>query len=494
MLSTVRERVGVAEAALAVVLVAGVGLRLWLAHAWRPAFLGYPDSDGYIAAARLKSAGLLFWNPYRPAGYPLFLSWLHGVHQGLAFAIDVQHVMGLLVAVLLYSSVARFVRHRWVALLPAAVVVLSGSELYLEHSPLSEAPYTLLVALALWLAAYSYGHRGWREALLLFAAGLAIGASAPVRSVGVFVAPALIGWAAASRPGWRSRLCGGLVVLAGCLIALGGYLVYQHGTTGTWSLTRTTGETLYGRAAIFANCRDFTPPAGTRGLCPAAADRRLGATWFMFSGTSPATRTFGPAPDPRKGGAYTWPADGKMLSFAEAAILHQPWAYLSTTLQGLVKYVDPSLGTPGMLEWNHTTLIESLRGPPSGDITAEIAAYYPDHPTVEHEMGGLDAYARAAKVEGPVTAILLVLMLVGIVLAREGRRTGAGLFGWTTVLMLLSPVALLFYGARYATPAYGPLAAAAAFGLDAVLDRVPGAWTAFGAVTRHRRPDGFNRR
>jgi len=456
------------------VLIAGSGLRLWLMHEWRPAFLGYPDAAGYIAAARLKGAGLLFWNPYRPAGYPLLLSWLHGVRQGLAFAIDVQHLMGLFVAVLLYSAVARFVTHRWVAVLPAVVVVLSGSELYLEHSPLSEVPYTLLVALALWCAAYSYGRRGWREALSLLAAGLTIGASGPVRSAGVFVAPALIGWAAASRPGWRRRLRGGLFVLTGCVIALGGYLLYQHGRTGTWSMTRTTGETLYARTAIFANCRDFTPPAGTRRLCATAVDRRLaadslgprGATWFMFGPGGPVP-AFGPPPDPRSGGAYTWPADGKMLSFAVAAVLHQPFAYT------WAKYVDPTLGTGAMLQNNHYALIGFLRGPPSPpEVIAEIAAYYPQHPYVEHGMRALDTYARAAKVEGPVTAVLLALMLAGIVLARERWRTGAGLFGWTTVLMLLAPVALLQYDARYATPAYGPLAAAATFGLDALIDRV----------------------
>ena len=36
---------------------------------------------------------------------------------------------------------------------------------------------------------------------------------------------------------------------------------------------------------------------------------------------------------------------------------------------------------------------------------------------------------------------------------------------------VLAPVLLLFYDARYATPAYGPLAAGGAIGLDLVLER-----------------------
>jgi hypothetical protein len=67
-------RGGAPEAALLAILVAGAGLRIWLIHAWRPAFLGYPDAIGYIDAACLSGHGLLFWNQYRPAGYPLFLS------------------------------------------------------------------------------------------------------------------------------------------------------------------------------------------------------------------------------------------------------------------------------------------------------------------------------------------------------------------------------------------------------------------------------------
>lgn len=197
-----RARIGGPELALGVVLLVGLGLRVWLIHALRPAFLGYPDATGYIAAARLKPEGLLFWNQYRPAGYPLFLSLLHGIHDGLAFVIDIQHLMGLLTALLLYLAVARFVANRWVAVLPAAVVALSGSQLYLEHSPLSETLYTFLVIAALWCAAHSYGSVGWREQVWLLAAGLLIGLSGPVRSVGVFVALALIGWAAATKRGW----------------------------------------------------------------------------------------------------------------------------------------------------------------------------------------------------------------------------------------------------------------------------------------------------
>ncbi len=80
-----------------------------------------------------------------------------------------------------------------------------------------------------------------------------------------------------------------------------------------------------------------------------------------------------------------------------------------------------------------------------------------------------DSYAIHARVEGPLTAVLVILMLAGWVLARGRDRSAAGLLGWTTLVMALAPVALLFYSVRYATPMYGPLAAGAAIGLDQVI-------------------------
>lgn len=451
-------------------------------HAWRPAFLGYPDALGYVDAAGLAHSRLVFWNPYRPAGYPIFLSWLHAIDSRLAFAIGVQHLMGLAVALLLYLTVARFARRRWVGLLPAAVVALSGSELYLEHAALSETLYTFLVVAAMWCAARSYDSGDIRQVRWLAAAGLLIGACGPVRPVGVLLVPVLIGWAAATRSGggWRYRLRGAAIVGVGVAVTLGSYLVIQYADTGTWGLTRTTGETLYARAAIFADCSDFTPPTGTRGLCQPSSASRYGATWYMFSSSSPAQRIFGAPPDPRARGDYNWPADSKLEAFALAAITHQPWQYAWTTIQGLVKYVDPTLGTDTMLEWSHSSLISELR---NRQIEAQaaplLAVYSPGEPVVHHSMRALDDYAQAARVEGPVTAALLILMLAGFVLARNRRRAALGLLGWTTTVMLLAPVALLFYGARYATPAYGPLAAAAALGLDEVI--------AFAGRHRHRR-------
>jgi hypothetical protein len=196
----------------------------------------------------------------------------------------------------------------------------------------------------------------------------------------------------------------------------------------------------------------------------------------MFAPDSPLQRFFAGPPYagsyPPIAASYRYPLDSKLEAFGVAAITHQPWPYAWTTIQGLVKYVDPSLGPSYMVITPHSSLIGQLHDP-QGEANARgaIVSYYGSDTVAHHSLKALDAYAQAARVEGPVTAVLVVLMLAGFALARDRRRVAAGLFGWVTTVMLVAPVALLAYGARYATPAYGPLAAAAAIGLDQVVDR-----------------------
>jgi hypothetical protein len=454
--------------ALGLLLLGGIFVRAVVIHSYRPGFVGYPDAIGYIAAARLKGpAGLLFFNQYRPAGYPLFLTWLHGIDSILGFVVTVQHLMGLATALLLYVTVAPFVQHRWVALLPVTVICFSGMEVLLEHSILSETLYTFLVVGALFCSSRAITSRGWWDLSWLGAAGVLMGFSVPVRSAGIFVVPALILWAVASRPGWKRRLLRGLVPLFCFAGALFSYLSYQHQYTHSWEITRTTGETLYARTAVFADCKDFTPPDGTRKLC-AVPVAGFDANTYMFSPASPVATTF-PAPsDPRVGQGFSWGPDSKLESFAEAAIVHQPLDLLWTTVQGMVGYVDPSAVPADMLEFTNDGFAGDDEVPPSSDGPAEIEAYYPGTAFVAHPTGTLwiSRYFRWAQIEGPVTAILILLMVVGFVRARGQHRTIIGLLGWTTALMMVSPVLVLFYGVRYAAPSYGPMAATAAVGLD----------------------------
>ena len=456
---------------LTVVLGAGAGLRLWLMLSAGPGFLGYPDAAAYVQTAQWNGTWGLFANAWRPAGFPVFLSALHALVPSLAFVSVVQHLMGLAIAALLYVTVADVARCRWVALLPACVVAFAGSELYLEHTPLSETLYAAFVVTAIWCATRSVTKTGIREFGWLCTAGVLLGCSATVRAIGISAGPVVLVWVLATRPGWHRRLvCVGALVL-GMAVPLGSYLFTQHNITGTWGLTRTTGQTLYARTATFADCRDFTPPAGTRALCQQPGAPREGATWYMFNAASPQVRTMGAPPtDPHPGASMAFKPDARLESFALRAIAHQPMAFLSTTLQGLAKYVAPGFGTPTMEEWSARTLTTELHNPQiSQRVVQQVARFYPDARTSSpRSLQGPDAYANAARVEGPVTAVLLLLAL-GCVFLRGRRAKVAALLTATTAALMVAPVVMLFYGARYATPSYGPLAATAALGLDGLI-------------------------
>jgi len=173
---------------LAALVAGGLLVRGWFMVSARPGFLGYPDAVTYVIAAKEE----LFWSPYRPAGYPLVLRGLRAVHPRLAVAIGAQHALGVATALMLHAVTARFVRRKELALLPAGVVLLGGTQVALEHSVLAEAPYTFLLVASLALASPSIGAP--RPAPWLAGAGAAAGASATLRSAGSSRSPP-------SRPG-----------------------------------------------------------------------------------------------------------------------------------------------------------------------------------------------------------------------------------------------------------------------------------------------------
>lgn len=460
-------------------LAAGCAVRLWFLWSYRPAFVGYPDSRAYVVSA----LGTLFDNQYRPGGYAQFLRLVHELDARASFVVVAQHALGIATALLLYATARRFTTRRWPASIPAAIVLLAGPQVFLEHAILAEALYTFLLAAAVFAVALAVGadvRRAWPSLAL---AGALLGAATATRSVGLVLVPVLGLWLATRRAEpWRRRAVGVLALLLGAAATLVPYLVVQHGTTGQWGLTRTQGMTLYARVAPFADCSAFDPPSGTEQLCertPAA--EREGPTWYMFHGESPLLRTFGGPPypgpgTPRRSDAYRYAPDDQLGAFARAAVLHQPLDYLGTVADGLLAYVAPGAARRSMVEFDSDTLVSALHERSVEEWAAPIVTTYFATPPgfTRNDVGALDAYGRWARVEGPVTVVLLAFGLFGWAAARGRRGSGASLAGWTTACLAVAPVLLLFYGARYATPMYGFLGLSAAFGAEE-------AWTRWSA-------------
>ncbi len=459
------------HAPLIALCVAGAALRLWFMLSYRPAFVGYPDARGYIIAAH----GPLYWDPYKPVGYPLLLRLLHALDGRLSFTVAVQHVLGLATAVVAYFATRPFVTRTWLALLPAIVVLFGGSQVFLEHSVLSDAPYTFLLAAALFCAARSL--TADRRLIWLAGAGTAIAASITLRTVSVVLVPLLALWTLMPwRQSTRARLSGPVATLAPVLIMLVAYLIPQHAVTGSWSLTRATSFAFYARMAPIADCSRFTPPSGTSKLCQRDDPRRRpDANWYIFNVQSPAVRAYGVPPWPLRHvppSAYRWRGDAPTGSFARAVLLNQPLDYSATVFEGLANYVVPRAGRKSVFEYDQNLLISELHNR-YYEQAAEpaITSYYSTRAGyVRKNVPALDAYGRAAKTEGFLTALLTLLMIAGGVLSRGKVRIAALLFAGTAIALALLPVAILFYDVRYAEPVVVPLAAAAAIGVDCLID------------------------
>jgi hypothetical protein len=457
-----RDRAGrVALVGLSALLAGAIAVRVWLVLDYGPAFVGFPDSHEYVTAAALG----VFHDVQKPAGYPIFLVLAHLLSQNLAFTILVQHALGLATGLLLYKAVRRTGAPAWLGLLPAAVVFFGGTGLLLEHSLLGDSLFAFLEAVGIYAAVHALFDRGLRWALL---AGVAVGASFWVKTVGlsgaVLLAPLLLAGAAGTM---RERVLKAAAAGGVALVLIFGYAAVQAQVTGYWGYERQGAWNLYGRVATFVNCSRFTPPSGTRFLCPTQAlGERLPPAFYQYARSTPAVRRFGgPATAPGS-------ANALLQRFSVAAIEHEPIAYAGAIVHGLSYVAFPRSGEGYTPESIREALLE-----PAGvrAIQASLASYYPHTrgytggPSAIHALAGYESHTR---VQGPLLIVLLLAAVLGAPLAPGRARWAAALFTLTAILSATLAVAGNSYDARYAYPAFGPLAAGAALGAWGIATRV----------------------
>jgi Dolichyl-phosphate-mannose-protein mannosyltransferase len=456
---------------LALLLLAGAAMRALFMVAWRPAFMGYPDSLSYVYAARWE----LFGDPFRTAGYPLFLRVLHDVSPNLSVAIVVQHLLGLLTATLLYLAVRRAGGPAWLGLVPAALVTLGGGQLFLEHAALSEALYGLTAAGALYAAARSIDAAApvWPAV-----AGVLAAFSATVRVVSVVLVPVLVLWLLLAHPApRRRRSVHAGVALASAALVMGGYVLAQEQATGYTGLPRAGVWNTYGRVAPFADCSKFTPPAGTSGLCETRPpSERPEAQAYIFNPVeSPAIRSFS--------SPFFASDEGhrRVAAFTRAVILHQPLDYAEAVGEGMTAYVAPEnrqlrLGDSYERFFHHLLFspetMEDARRWALPYYGADARGYAINEGLVD----SLKDYESVTRVQGPLFVILALLSLAGPFAATGRVRSAAILFALVAWALLVAPVAGHWFSARYAVPALGPLAASAAVG----------GWAFVAAIRRRR--------
>lgn len=439
---------------LMVALAAGLVLRVGLMLGYSPAVLSHYDSIGYLDAA---STGL-FDDPIRPAGYSLFLRIVSFPIAKLEVAIGVQHLLGLVTALLLFMAIDRLDVPRWIAVVPAAVVCLSGDQLFLEHAVMSEALFTFLVAAGLYAAVRTLEPGpGWAWAL---GAGALIAVAATARSAGLFMLPVLAVWLllARGRP-LRPRLVPAFAATGVALAVLGAYLGAHAAVDGTVGFTRSGGWAVYGRSAPFADCNEFEPPKGTERLCERRpADQRPGPDFYAWVDQgSPARIAFGGPPA----------ADQLVGEFGRRAIIAQPLDYLGAVAKDLARYVDPHIGRDAPFSGDGPEGVSFARR----DRVAEGASlqavgrfYGEDDFRVRGIVATYRDYGEVVRMHGALIALALLLSIAGGLFARGRPRAVIVLFAGSAFVLAAVPAATGEYTARYAVPGAGPLAAAGALG------------------------------
>ena len=438
---------------LVVLLAAALAVRAWLVVGYPPAFVGFPDSHEYVLAAALN----VFRDVQHPAGYPLFLGGLHILSDRLSFTIVVQHILGLATGLLLYESVRSTGGPPWLGLLPAAVVFFGGTGLLLEHSLLADPLFAFLQAVGVYTAIRALGDPAFRWTLLT---GLAIGLAFWVKTVAISSAvlvPLLILFAA---PGsTRRRLLSAATVALVVTVMIGTYVGSQALVTGYVGYERQSAWNLYGRVATFVDCSRFTPPRGTRFLCPAEPlAHRAPQAFYQYGPASPAVRHFG---GPSRAPGY---ANGVLQRFSLSAIEHEPLAYARAIVHGLSLYISPRQGEGYPPEAIRDALLET-----SGErsIQPAITLFYPGSVGYDRPADAtrdLADYERQTRIQGPVLVLLLLAAVLGVPFLPTRMRPAATLFTLTAVCSIVFAVAGSSYDARYAYPTFGPLAAGAAVG------------------------------
>ncbi len=177
-----------------------------------------------------------------------------------------------------------------------------------------------------------------------------------------------------------------------------GYLGYEH--QSAWNL--------YGRVATFVNCSTFTPPRGTRFLCPPEPlGHRLPQAYYLYASTAPAVERFGA---PFEAPPY---ANALLRSFSVAAIEHEPLAYAEAIVRGLGFYVFPRNGegdTPqGVREAVMDAGYERTAQP-------DFTGFFPEslgYSGPASNLRRLTEYESYTRIQGPLLILLLAAAIAG---------------------------------------------------------------------------------
>ncbi|MGH2928990.1 MAG: phospholipid carrier-dependent glycosyltransferase, partial [Solirubrobacteraceae bacterium] len=405
----------------AVALAAALALRVVaeLGYRWQSWF---NDSFSYVRAAVTLTPGTT-----RPAGYPLYL-WLLSPAHSYFLVTASQHVMGLLIAVMIYALARRrFGVPAWIAVLATLPVLFDGFEIQLEHLIMADTLFLFLVMAAITVALWS-PRPSWRACL---AAGLLLGLSSVVRSTGLPLLAVLAvyviiaGWRA-----WRPLAVGLVACCAAFAVPVVGYAAWYSSAHGEFAMTDSTGVFLYSRVMTFADCPRMSPPADLRPLCTSVppADRPI-AQAYIWTPISPLDRY----PQSK----FSPTVNRLAERFAISAIEAQPLDYARAAWDDTVRSFEWNRSVfPNPQTYDAYLFTTRPVAVPSGSPYhgySSAPAYYghgdPQTDVVQPFAAIIRDYQRYVWLPGTVYGVILLVGLFGIV--RRWRRCGrAALLPW----------------------------------------------------------------
>jgi hypothetical protein len=451
-----------------IALVLGVVLRLMTMLGFPPAIWYGGDSVSYV------NSGMHWWpGTSRESGYGIMLEVLRPFHSfGLVTAI--QHVMGLITAVLIYALLHhRYRLPSWGATLAALPVLLDTYVIQLEQEILADCTFTFLAVLAVTLVLWWPDDR--RPPWSMPAAALLLGAASAFWPVGLPLLIVLGVYMIVRRFGLAALVA---TALAGAvpLVAYLGWYDYRYHQV---AFNDSAGIFLWSRTMTFAECSVIKPPADLRPLCPAGApDTRPAAPTYIWDNPSPLKK-IGTGPD-----EFSKYRDAMAQRFAIKAIEAQPIAYADTVVRGwLLTYswnrpAVPDAQMASRYQFTEATQTWADSGTSQAAALSRVQrAYTGGHTANTREVQPfadiMIDYQKLIYLRGTMIGVLMLLGLAGIARSwPDGgwRRLrgwgGPALFPWLAALtMEVVPPATADFSLRYVVPTIpiACLAAALAF-------------------------------
>jgi hypothetical protein len=450
-----------------------------LGYRWQSWF---NDSWNYV-----DTAVTLSLDPTRPSGYSFYLWALKPFHSFAPVTVS-QHIMGLLIAVMMYALARhRFGTPKWLAAVMTLPVLYDGFEIQLEHLILSDTLFLFLAMLAVLVLLWSPlpplraagGAEGarvpwWPSWARCALAGVLLGVSAIVRTTGLPLIPVFAVYLllcfgmGAVRAGWRTLVSGVVAFVVLALAPVAGYAGWYDLQHGAFNTSESTGVFLYSRVMTFADCSEMQLSPDLLSLCTAVPPaRRPIAQAYIWTAASPLHRF--PAP------VFSALPNSLARQFAIKAIEAQPAAYARAVFDDTWRSFDwsrsvfPNAETYDEYLFGYQSVPISSGHPVPGypsSAAAYLAGGNPLTAVVNPFASAIRVYQRYVWLPGTVYGLLLLAGLGAIVAGRRRVSVDALLPWVSSVALIVVPAATAEFDYRYVTTAvpFACLALAIAFG------------------------------